>query len=126
MIDNVLNQYECKKAIAGEAIYHTDTFGNVLIFVTKGKLIICNQFSIPVAEVVEGNFILLPEENNYIINAATPVETILIHAGSLSSFITEDPEWNPETPVVLPIIPSLAETLEQLKKHTEEKRPDVN
>lgn len=126
MIENVLNQFEYKKTKAGENLYNTDYLGNVLLFVIAGKLIIYNQSDSPVAEVKEGYFVLLPGENSYNIKTDTPAETILMHAGTLSATITEDPEWNPEYPVVLPTFPSLTETLRRLKEYAEEKRPDLN
>jgi hypothetical protein len=126
MIENVLNQFEYKKVKAGENLYNTDCLGNVLLFVIVGKLIIYNQSASPVSEVNEGNFVLLSGEKSYNIKTATPSETILMHAGTLSDSITKDPEWNPECPVVLPTFPSLAEILSQLKKYIEEKRKDLN
>lgn len=126
MIENVLNQFEHKNAKAGENLYNTDYLGNVLLFVIAGKLIVYNKSASPVAEVNEGNFVLLPGDNNYNIKTVTAAETILMHAGTLSATITEDPEWDPECPVVLPIFPWLSETLRQLKTYAEEKRQDMN
>ena len=122
MVNNVLNQFECKKANAGETLYNTSEIENVLLFVTVGKLIVYNQFSSPVAEVNEGYFVLLPGDQVYKITAVTPVETMLMHAGPLSACITEDPEWDPENPVVLPIFSSLANTLKQLENYYKEKK----
>lgn len=126
MIKNVLNQFEYKKVKAGENLYNTDYLGNVLLFVITGKLIVYNQSASPVAEVNEGHFVLLSGNKNYNIKTIIPAETILMHAGALSASITEDPEWNPECPVILPIFPSLAETLRQLKEYAEEKRQELN
>lgn len=126
MIENVLNQFEYKKVKAGENLCNTDYLGNILLFVIVGKLIIYNQSASPVAEVNEGHFALLSSDNSYNIKSITPAETILMHAGTLSASITEDPEWDPECPVVLSIFPSLAETLRQLKKYAEDKRQELN
>lgn len=126
MIENVLNQFEYKKAKAGEDLYNTDYLENVLLFVIIGKLIVYNQSASPVAEVNEGHFVLLSGENSYNIKTVTPTETILMHAGPLSATITEDPEWNPEYPVVLSTFPSLTETLKRIKEYTEEKRQELN
>lgn len=114
---NYFNQFECKKAKAGEILYNTKLIGNVLLFVSSGKLRICNQNSTPIVEVNEGYFVLLPVEKSFIVIAETPVQTVLMYAGTLSEMITNDPDWNPESPVVLPIFPSLARTLYLIETH---------
>ena len=108
---NFINQFECKEVKAGEVVYDTEQMGNILLFVTTGKLLICSKTATPVVEVDEGYFVLLPTEKRHIITAITDAQTVLMHAGTLSTMITEDPEWNPERPVVLPTFPSLAKTL---------------
>ena len=40
MTRNVLNQFECKIGKAGEILCNTDDTGNVLLFVSSGKLVI--------------------------------------------------------------------------------------
>lgn len=65
MTRNVLNQLECKIGKAGEILCNTDDTGNVLLFVSSGKLVIYNQNQTPVADVDEGHFVLLPAENHY-------------------------------------------------------------
>ena len=111
MTRNVLNQLECKIGKAGEILCNTDDTGNVLLFVSSGKLVIYNQNQTPVADVDEGHFVLLPAEKSFIAIAITSTRLILMHAGPLSEMITDDPEWNPDRPVILPICPSLAKTL---------------
>ena len=111
MTRNVLNQFECKIGKAGEILCNTDDTGNVLLFVSSGKLVIYNQNQTPVADVDEGHFVLLPAEKSFIAIAITSTRLILMHAGPLSEMITDDPEWNPDRPVILPICPSLAKTL---------------
>ncbi|MCD8137124.1 MAG: hypothetical protein LUH01_14730 [Parabacteroides gordonii] len=49
-----------------------------------------------------------------------------MHAGSLSAMITEDPEWNPERPVILPIFPSLAKTIYLLESYQKEAKTKLN
>ena len=110
MTRNVLNQLECKIGKAGEILCNTDDTGNVLLFVSSGKLVIYNQNQTPVADVDEGHFVLLPAEKSFIAIAITSTRLILMHAGPLSEMITDDPEWNPDRPVILPICPSLAKT----------------
>ena len=51
---------------------------------------------------------------------------ILIHAGSLSDMIINDPEWNVEKPVVLPIPPALAHTLNQIEYYMKDKYFTLN
>ena len=104
MTRNVLNQFECKIGKAGEILCNTDDTGNVLLFVSSGKLVIYNQIAI----------------------AITSTRLILMHAGPLSEMITDDPEWNPDRPVILPICPSLAKTLYIIEYYQNEKRSELN
>lgn len=126
MTRNVLNQLECKIGKAGEILCNTDDTGNVLLFVSSGKLVIYNQNQTPVADVDEGHFVLLPAEKSFIAIAITSTRLILMHAGPLSEMITDDPEWNPDRPVILPICPSLAKTLYIIKYYQNEKRSELN
>ena len=71
MTRNVLNQFECKIGKAGEILCNTDDTGNVLLFVSSGKLVIYNQNQTPVADVDEGHFVLLPAEKSFIAIAIT-------------------------------------------------------
>ena len=122
---NFINQFECKEVKAGEVVYDTEQMGNILLFVTAGKLLICS-IATPVVEVNAGYFVLLPAEKRHIVTAITDVQTVLMHAGTLSTIITEDPEWNPERPVVLPTFPSLAKTIFLLESYQKEKRSNLN
>lgn len=126
MTRNVLNQFECKIGKAGEILCNTDDTGNVLLFVSSGKLVIYNQNPTPVADVDEGHFVLLPAEKSFIAIAITSTRLILMHAGPLSEMITDDPEWNPDRPVILPICPSLAKTLYIIEYYQNEKRSELN
>ena len=126
MTRNVLNQLECKIGKAGEILCNTDDTGNVLLFVSSGKLVIYNQNQTPVADVDEGHFVLLPAEKSFIAIAITSTRLILMHAGPLSEMITDDPEWNPDRPVILPICPSLAKTLSIIEDYQNEKRSELN
>ena len=126
MTRNVLNQLECKIGKAGEILCNTDDTGNVLLFVSSGRLVIYNQNQTPVADVDEGHFVLLPAEKSFIAIAITSTRLILMHAGPLSEMITDDPEWNPDRPVILPICPSLAKTLYIIEYYQNEKRSELN
>ena len=126
MTRNVLNQLECKIGKAGEILCNTDDTGNVLLFVSSGKLVIYNQNQTPVADVDEGYFVLLPAEKSFIAIAITSTRLILMHAGPLSEMITDDPEWDPDRPVILPICPSLAKTLYIIEYYQNEKRSELN
>lgn len=126
MTRNVLNQLECKIGKAGEILCNTDDTGNVLLFVSSGKLVIYNQNQTPVADVDEGHFVLLPAEKSFIAIAITSTRLILMHAGPLSEMITDDPEWNPDRPVILPICPSLAKTLYIIEYYQNEKQSELN
>ena len=126
MIRNVLNQFECKIGKAGEILCNTDDTGNVLLFVSSGKLVIYNRNHMPVADVDEGYFVLLPAEKSFIATAITSTRLILMNAGPLSEMITDDPEWDPDRPVILPICPSLAKTLYLIEYYQNEKRSELN
>ena len=126
MTRNVLNQFECKIGKAGEILCNTDDTGNVLLFDSSGNLVIYNQNQTPVADVDEGHFVLLPAEKSFIAIAITSTRLILMHAGPLSEMITDDPEWNPDRPVILPICPSLAKTLYIIEYYQNEKRSELN
>ena len=126
MTRNVLNQFECKIGKAGEILCNTEDTGNVLLFVSSGKLVIYNQNQTPFADVDEGYFVLMPYENSFIAIAITSTRLILMHAGPLSEMITDDPEWNPDRPVILPICPSLAKTLYIIEYYQNEKRSELN
>ena len=91
-----LNQLECKILRAGDSLFNTTTTDNLLIFVFH-KVI-----------------------------ASAPTRLILIHAGSLSDMIINDPEWNVEKPVVLPIPPALAHTLNQIEYYMKDKYFTLN
>ena len=126
MTRNVLNQFECKIGKAGEILCNTGDTGNVLLFVSSGNLVIYNHNPTPVADVDEGHFVLLPAEKSFIAIAITSTRLILMHAGPLSEMITDDPEWNPDRPVILPICPSLAKTLYIIEYYQNEKRSELN
>ena len=126
MTRNVLNQFECKIGKAGEILCNTDDTGNVLLFVSSGKLVIYNQNQTPVADVDEGHFVLLPAEKSFIAIAITSTRLILMHAGPLSEMITDDPEWNPDRPVKHPICPYIAKTLNIIEYYQNEKRSELN
>lgn len=123
---NVLNQFECKTGKAGEILCNTDDTGNILLFVSSGKLVIYNRNQTPIADVNEGYFVLLPAEKSFIAIAITSTRLILMHADPLSEMITDDPEWNPDRPVILPICPSLAKTLYLIEYYQNEKRSELN
>lgn len=123
---NLFNQFECREAKAGDIVLDTEQTGNILLFVTAGKLLICAKTSTPAVEVDEGYFVLLPAEIRYTVTAITDVETIIMHAGTLSAMITEDPEWNTDQLVILQTCSSLKETLVQLEAYQKEKRSNLN
>ena len=79
-----------------------------------------------VADVDEGHFVLLPAEKSFIAIAITSTRLILMHAGPLSEMITDEPEWNPDRPVILPICPALAKTLYIIEYYQNEKRSELN
>lgn len=121
-----LNQLESKNAKAGEILFNTILTDNVLLFVATGALVICSKKNEEAIEVNEGHFVLLPAETEHIATAITAVRIQIIHAGPLSDMIINDPEWNPERPVVLPILPALAHTLSQIEYYQNESHFTLN
>lgn len=125
-MENFFNQFECKEVKAGEVAYDTEPIGNVLLFATAGKLLICPKTSTSAIELDEGYFVLLPAEKDFLITAVTDAQIVLMHAGSLSAMITEDPEWDPDKPVILPIFTSLAKTIYLLESYQKEAKTKLN
>ena len=121
-----LNQLECKILRARDSLFNTTTTDNLLIFVFSGKLIIYSQEGTHIAEVAKDHFMLLAQNTNHKVIASAPTRLILIHAGSLSDMIINDPEWNVEKPVVLPIPPALAHTLNQIEYYMKDKYFTLN
>ena len=113
-------------AKAGEVLCNTEDTGNVLLFVSSGKVAVLSREQAPVIEVDEGYFVLLPAEKSFIATAVTPAQTVLMQAGPLSEMITDDPEWDPDRPVILPIFPSLAKTLYLMEYYQKENRVRLN
>ncbi|MCD7848365.1 hypothetical protein [uncultured Parabacteroides sp.] len=126
MREHFPNQFECRTAKAGEVLCNTEDTGNVLLFVSSGKVAVLNREQAPVIEVDEGYFALLPAEKCFIAKAVTPAQTVLMQAGPLSEMITDDPEWDPDRPVILPIFPSLAKTLYLMEYYQKENRVRLN
>lgn len=121
-----LNPYEYKEVNAGDTLYDTTLMGNILLFVSSGKLRISNNNAAPVAEVEEGYFVLLPAGKFYTVTAATSAHTIIMHAGDLSEMITENPEWNPEKLVILPIFPPMIRTISLIEAYQKKKQNNLN
>lgn len=125
-MENFFNQFECKEAKAGEIVYDTKNFGNTLLFVPTGKLLISTKTAELTKEIDEGHFALLPAEKRYIATAAKDSSTVLMHAGPLSKTITDDPEWDPDHPVILPIFPALAKTISFLQSYQQQQYSKLN
>lgn len=120
-----LTQLESRNVEAGETLFNTTLTDNVLLFVVTGALAITpkeNQETI----VNEGYFILLPAKTEYMVTAIAASRIRMIQAGSLSDMIINDPEWNPERPVVLPILPALARILSQIEYYQNESHFTLN
>ena len=113
-----LNQLECKILRAGDSLFNSTTTDNLLIFVFSGKLIIYSQEGTHIAEVAKDHFMLLAQNTNHKVIASAPT--------SLSDMIINDPEWNVEKPVVLPIPPALAHTLNQIEYYMKDKYFTLN
>lgn len=122
----IQNQFECKTAKKGEILYYTDLTGDVLLFVSKGNILICDQEQKALTEVQAGQFVLLSAAACQIVKALTPVQTILMFAGPLVDMLIADPEWDPDLPVVLPIFPELTRTLYLIENYQKEKRNNLN
>lgn len=115
-----INQVESKDVKPGEILLNKTLTANLLLFVSTGVLLIRTQKDKPEIEVEEGHFVLLPAGTRQKATAVTASHILYIQAGPLSEMIVNDPEWNPERPVVLPILPALASTLRQIEYYQKE------
>lgn len=119
-MERYINQLECKDVAAGEVLFNRILNTNLLLFAVSGSVLIHlpkDQFEM---EVTEGHFVLLPAGMHYTITAVAASHILYVHAGSLSKMIVDDPEWNPERPVALPILPALDHILRQIEYYQKE------
>lgn len=121
-----INQVESKDVKPGEILLNKTLTTNLLLFVSTGVLLIRTQKDKPEIEVEEGHFVLLPAGTRQTATAVTASHILYIQAGPLSEMIVNDPEWNPERPVVLPILPALAYTLRQIEYYQKEAHYKLN
>lgn len=120
------NQLECKDLKSGEILLNGPQTDNVLLFVMSGTLLFGNRKSHNEIKLKEGYFILLAATSDYKAMAITQSHILILHAGNLSELLVNDPEWNPEKPVVLPILPALKQTLEQIEYLLKNNYLDIN
>lgn len=126
MIRNVLNQFECKIGKAGEILCNTDDTGNVLLFVSSGKLVIYNRNQCRLPMWTRGILYYCLPKNHLLRQPSHRHGSYSCMPGPLSEMITDDPEWDPDRPVILPICPSLAKTLYLIEYYQNEKRSELN
>lgn len=99
---------------------------NLLVFVSTGMLQLSHPDNLWEKKVSGGYFILLAAGRIPVVTVITDAHILLIHAGLLSETIVNDPDWNPEQPVVLPILPPLAHTLSQIEYYQKERQLKLN
>lgn len=121
-----INQMECRDVKAGEPLLDTVRKDNLLVFVSTGSLQLDNPENVWKKRVEEGHFILLAAGRTPAVTVVADAHILLIQAGSLSEMIVNDPEWNPQQPVVLPILPPLAQTLSQIEYYQKARQLKLN
>lgn len=121
-----INQMECRDVKAGEPLLDTVRKNNLLVFVSTGSLQLDNPENVWKKRVEEGHFILLAAGRTPAVTVVADAHILLIQAGSLSEMIVNDPEWNPQQPVVLPILPPLAQTLSQIEYYQKARQLKLN
>lgn len=121
-----INQMECRDVKAGEPLLDTVRKDNLLVFVSTGSLQLDNPENVWKKRVEEGHFILLAAGRTPAVTVVADAHILLIQAGSLSEMIVNDPEWNPQQPVVLPILPPLAHTLSQIEYYQKARQLKLN
>lgn len=119
-MEHYIKQIESKEVKAGEVVFNRILNTNLLLFAFSGALLIRTPKDQLGMEVEEGHFVLLPSGIRYTITAVTTSHILYVHAGPLSQMIIDDPEWNPERLVVLPILPALEHTLRQIEYYQKE------
>lgn len=117
---------ECRDVKAGEPLLDTVRKDNLLVFVSTGSLQLDNPENVWKKRVEEGHFILLAAGRTPAVTVVADAHILLIQAGSLSEMIVNDPEWNPQQPVVLPILPPLAQTLSQIEYYQKARQLKLN
>lgn len=121
-----INQMECRDVKAGEPLLDPVRKDNLLVFVSTGSLLLDNPENVWKKRVEEGHFILLAAGRTPAVTVVADAHILLIQAGSLSEMIVNDPEWNPQQPVVLPILPPLAQTLSQIEYYQKSRLLKLN
>lgn len=99
---------------------------NLLVFVASGMLQLGNPENLWEEKVTEGHFILLAAGKVPVVTVLADAHLLLLRAGLLSETIVNDPQWNPEQPVVLPILPPLARMLSQIEYYQKERLLKLN
>lgn len=121
-----INQLECKDVKAGEPLFDGLRRDNLLVFVWSGMLQLGHPENSWEERVSEGHFILLAAGRVPVVTVVADAHILLLQAGLLSETIVNDPQWNPEQPVVLPILPPLARMLSQIEGYQKERQLKLN
>lgn len=121
-----INQIVCKDVKAGEPLFDPIRKDNLLVFVCAGILQLAHPENAWDKQVEEGHFILLAAGDVPAVTVVVDARILLICAGPLSEMIVNDPQWNPQQPVVLPILPPLARTLSQIEQYQKERLLKLN
>lgn len=119
-MERYINQIETRDLQGGEVLFNRTLTTNLLLFVFTGALLIHVSKNNLELRVNKGHFILLSADILCTVTAVTPSHILRMQAGSLSKMIVDDPEWNPECPVILPILPALDHTLRQIEYYQKE------
>lgn len=119
-MERYINQIKSTDLQAGEVLFSKTLTTHLLLFVFTGALLIRIAKNNRELKVGKGHFILLAADIHCTATAAAASHLLFMQPGSLSKMIVDDPEWNPECPVVLPILPALEHTLRQIEYYQKE------
>lgn len=119
-MERYVNQIVSRDLQDGEVLFNKRLTANRLLFVFTGALLIRIAKNNLELRVNKGHFILLSADVYCTATAVAASHILNMQAGSLSKMIIDDPEWNPECPAILPILPTLEHTLRQIEYYQKE------
>lgn len=119
-MERYINQIKSTDLQAGEVLFNKTLTANLLLFVFTGALLVRISENNREFTVDKGHFVLLTANIHYTATAVAASHLLLMQPDALSKMIVDDPEWNPECPVILPILLPLEHTLRQIEYYQKE------
>lgn len=121
-----IDQLECKKMKEGDLLFDAPLTDHLFLFVLYGALEVGLPGIAPEISLNEKQFMLLTAGPYYPITALTAARILLIKTSSLPDLLTDDPQWKPDRPVVLPIFPALAHKLRLIELEYKQRHRHLN